>query len=74
MIDCKRIFEHKNKTMDKTECYKTRYLQFLHVYIFSYPFFKKRKLNNKSGFEIVSIKTQLVNKLLDINPVKIHFS
>lgn len=74
MIDCKRISEHKNKTMDKTECYKTRYLQFyMYIYILL-PFFKKRKLNNKSVFEIVSSKTQLVNKLLDINPVKIHFS
>lgn len=74
MIDCKRISEHKNKTMDKTECYKTRYLQFyMYIYILL-PFFKKRKLNNKSVFEILSSKKQLVNKLLDINPVKIHFS
>lgn len=71
MIDCKRISEKKNKTMDKTVCYK---LDISSLYIYNYLFFKKCKLNNKSVFEILSSKKQLVNKLLDINPVKIHFS
>lgn len=71
MIDCKRISEQKNKTMDKTVCYK---LDISSFYIYNYLFFKKCKLNNKSVFEILSSKKQLVNKLLDINPVKIHFS
>lgn len=69
MIDCKRISEQKNKTMDM--CYK---LDISSFYIYNYLFFKKCKLNNKSVFEILSSKKQLVNKLLDINPVKIHFS